>query len=236
MKRYFILIKTDLKNIFRDPSLFMILIVPVIITALLYFGWPWLSNQWPIIVQYKPLILGAFCLISAAMPGMAISFVILDEKDENLIQTLHILPISFSLIIRLRMTIIFLFGVIASTMMLLVSGMISGNELKAPFLAILASAIAPMSACIPAFMAKNKIEGMTWAKMLNFIMVLPLPAFFIQGNLEYLFGIIPSYWIYKSFMLVDNNHFFIFFWSIGILYHAVLLFFTFKWIEKVSLR
>lgn len=236
MKRYFTIIKTDLKNIFRDPSLFMILIVPVIITVLLFFGWPLLSNQWPIIVQYKPLILGGFCLVSAAMPGMAISFVILDEKDENLIQTLHILPVSFSLIIRLRMIIIFLFGVIASTMMLLVSGMISGNELKAPLLAMLASAIAPMSACIPAFMAKNKIEGMTYAKMLNFIMVLPLPAFFIQGNFEYFFGIIPSYWIYKSFIVIDNNFQFMLFWTIGMLYHAVLLFITFKWIEKVSLK
>jgi len=71
--------------------------------------------------------------------------------------------------------------------------------------------------------ARNKIEGATWMKGLNFIIFLPVLSYFIQGPYEYILGILPVYWIFKMFepgfsaILYSVNY------IIALIYHFILL-------------
>jgi fluoroquinolone transport system permease protein len=236
MPRYLHIVKTDFKNIFRDPSLFMIVLAPLLIMVLLRFGWPLLTHAFPLMEEYRLMVLSGFCLIAAAMPGMAVGFVILDEKDENLLMPLHVLPLSFSNIILLRMGVIVAFGFVSGCLMILASGMAPDLNWEIPIMAITAAGIAPISALIPAFAAKNKIEGMTWAKLLNFLMVLPLPAFFIPPVWEWAFYLIPTFWIYKAFITSGDAPMLLFFSLVAVAYQLFLMVLTFSWIRRAALR
>lgn len=236
MHRYLHIVKTDFKNILRDPSLLMIVVAPLLIMGLLRFGWPLLTNELPLMEEYCLMVLAGFCLIATAMPGMAVGFVILDEKDENLLMPLHVLPLAFSKIILLRMGVIVAFGFVSGCLMILASGMAKELNWEIPLLAIVAAGISPISALIPAFAAKNKIEGMTWAKLLNFLMVLPLPAFFIPSVWEWAFYLIPTFWIYKAFITSGDAPMLLFFSLVAVAYQFFLMVLIFSWIRRAALR
>ncbi|TVQ16722.1 MAG: hypothetical protein EA361_03680 [Bacteroidetes bacterium] len=198
------IVRTDLKNIIRDPSLVLICFVPFIMLALLYFGYPPLLSAWPEAAQYSGLGLAMFCITGSVMPGIAIAFAMLDEKDQHLQQVLQILPVSFRHITLLRLTITFLFGFVSALLMLTFSGIISYTITQTLLLAMLTAAIAPLMAIIPAFYASNKIEGATLSKLLNFLIMIPIPAFLFPGTWSWFMMIFPSWWIYFAFESVEN--------------------------------
>jgi hypothetical protein len=56
-------------------------------------------------------------------------------------------------------------------------------------------------------LAKTKLEGMNWYKILNLVVSLPLAAFFV-GDWADAFGILPHYWGFKAiqqFTLGENG-------------------------------
>lgn len=198
------ILRTDLKNILRDPSLVIICFVPFIMLALLYFGYPPLLAVWPEAAQYSGLGLAMFCITGSVMPGMAIAFAMLDEKDHNLQQVLQILPVSFRHITLLRLMTTFLFGFLAALLMLTFSGIRSYTGVQILLLALLTAAIAPLMAIIPAFYASNKIEGATLSKLLNFLIIIPIPAFVFPGVWSWFMMMLPPWWIYFAFESAEN--------------------------------
>lgn len=217
------IIKTDIRNILRDYSLLVIIFVPLIITALLRWGYPVLLSVVPAISEYSMLLLAMLCMISSIMPGMAISFVILDEKDNQLLPSLMILPVSLKKITWHRNLIIYMYGVIAAIITLSFSGIAEINSGRIIMLAFLAAAPAPVMAMVPAFFAANKIEGATLAKMLNFLIIFPLPAFIFTGWWTNLLMIFPSWWVYKAFSATGNLPVFLPILLTGLVFHLVLI-------------
>jgi len=71
--------------------------------------------------------------------------------------------------------------------------------------------------------ARNKIEGATLMKGLNFIMFLPILSYFIQGPYEYVLGILPVYWIFKMFESGFSVIPYSVNYIIALIYHFILL-------------
>ncbi len=218
----FSIIKTDLRNIARDPSLLIIFFVPVIMISLLHFGYPFLAGAWPEAVNYIPYGFALLCMIVAIMPGMAIAFVILDEKDNNVQDVLQILPVSFKLLTLMRMACIFLFGWIAAAMLLLLSGIETGNVFQIVCLSALSAMSAPIMAMVPAFFARNKIEGATITKLLTFLIILPLPAFLFPGIWKWFLVVFPAWWVFAAFENREFSSQFLFLIIVGISYQTLL--------------
>jgi len=63
-------------------------------------------------------------------------------------------------------------------------------------LSALCGLIAPLLTIVVTILSKNKMEGMTWFKLVNLLVIIPLAAFFIP---EYalLFGVIPTHWAFQ---------------------------------------
>jgi fluoroquinolone transport system permease protein len=64
---------------------------------------------------------------------------------------------------------------------------------------VLAGLVAPLMTLFVATIATNKIEAMTWQKLFNLPLFLPIAAFFMAAPVSLLFAIFPTYWMYQGF-------------------------------------
>lgn len=216
------IVKTDLKNILRDPSLVLLLFVPFLITALLRWGYPFFLEAIPEAAVYNMLVLAMLSMTCGAMPGMAIAFAILDEKDNGLLPVLMILPVSFRKIVFSRLIAVYLYGAAAAFMAIAFSGLSEGALLQNLLLALLAASPAVAMGLVPAFFAANKIEGATLAKILNFLLIFPLPAFIFSGWWTNLLAMFPAWWVYRAFTGTTDPILFLTSFGVGVAYHLLV--------------
>jgi fluoroquinolone transport system permease protein len=216
------IVKTDLRNILRDPSLVILLFIPFLITALLRWGYPWFLEMVPEAAGYNMLLLGMLSMTCGAMPGMAIAFAILDEKDNGLLPVLMILPVPFRNIVLSRMLAICLYGTAAAFIAIAFSGLSDATNLQNLLLSFLAASPSVIMGLIPAFFAGNKIEGATIAKVLNFFLIFPLPAFIFAGWWTRLLAVLPAWWVYRAFTGTDVDWIFLTALGTGLLFHFII--------------
>lgn len=217
------IVRTDIRNILRDPALLMLCFAPLLMLAVLRYGYPAIYEYWPEISNYRNLILALFCIVGSLMPGLAMAFAMLDEKDQDLQVVLQILPVSFPTITFYRVMVIYTFGFLTTLLFLNFSAISHFNILQQLLLATLTSATAPILALIPAFLASNKIEGTTLSKMLNFLFMLPIPAFLFPGTWSWFMMIFPAWWIYFSFENTENLWAFLAGIAGGLIIHGIIL-------------
>ncbi|HKI89218.1 MAG TPA: hypothetical protein VKA38_09330, partial [Draconibacterium sp.] len=93
MHLFYEIVKNDLKLIFRDKSLLIMFIMPVVIVLLCRFGIPELVNTVPVLPGYYWLLVAALTLVTASTPSYLFGFILLDERDENVHTMLRILPV-----------------------------------------------------------------------------------------------------------------------------------------------
>lgn len=192
------LLYTDLKNMLRDKSLWIIFFLPLLLIILLRFGMSQIENYFPIIFQYRPLILAFFSLLSSIMSGFLMAFLMLDEKDQQLLQVFGITPFNLSRLMIYRIALMIILGFIFSFSLILLSGMIKLNLPQTILISLACAISAPINTLLIVGLASNKIEGVSYFKLVNVITMLPLIGLFITGPIKYVFGIIPYFWIYLA--------------------------------------
>ena len=235
MKNLSALIINDFRNIFRDDILKILFFVPVIFILMLRFGLPLLLEYVPAITEYKFLIIGSLCLVTASFPAFIVSFIMLDEKDEGIFIMYKVLPMSDLKFFFYRVGFQITFSWIYTLLILLLSGsveMLFWQKISAAFLF---SLLPPLITLVSVTFARNKIEGVTIMKLMNFILFLPVAAFFIDLPWKYLFGIIPVYWSYQIMEVYNNNGMFLISLGIGISMHLLALRLIFRiFIKRIS--
>lgn len=205
MNKISALIKTDLINIFRDKTLSILFFVPVLLFILIRFGLPELVGIFPVLSAYSWLILAGFCAITAIFPAFMIAFIMLDERDEKVLAVIRVMPISAHLFVFYRMAFIVGFSFIFSFFLIIATGIVSVSVLSALLLSLLYALTSPVAALGVVCFARNKIEGVTLFKGINFIFMLPVISFFIDSSYRYFFGIIPNFWTYQLFFDISNG-------------------------------
>ena len=222
------IVKTDLKNIFRDPSLIMIFIAPVLILVMLRYVPSLIESYFPVAYEYRPLILGAFCLTVSALASFLLTFVMLDEKDQELFQVFRVLPFTFPKLTLLRIWTMLTIGFVFCLLLITGSGLIALSIPQILILSLLSSLSGPGNALLIVSIANNKIEGATYFKLLNMFILAPLAGMFITGPLKYLLGIIPFFWVFIAFMNYDSPSLFYLYSGIGFVSHLLFLGITFR--------
>lgn len=203
MKKLVKLVESDLKLIFRDKTLLSFLLLPIILVIVFKFLTPILVDKVPTLEEYRALIAMFASIQTAIMFGFITSFLILDEKDENVMQVIRVLPISTSYFILYRLLFATVFSSIAAYAMITLSGIAHPGNMEAILLAILYGLTAPTISLVIATYAKNKVEGMAYFKGIDLLLMLPLASFFVGSGISLLFSIVPSYW---TFMLYESSY------------------------------
>ena len=231
MNKYLSILKGDLKNILRDPTLLLMLFIPFLIIFILRFGLPHFENQFPLINNYSKEIISFFALLSAVLPGFIVSFILLDEKDLQLFPVINVTPVSLSGFLVSRLAFMVILGFLSSLLLLLVNGLYTISFIKSCQLALLCSLNTPILILIISGKAKNKVEGLTLLKLATITLMLPIIIFFLDNNWEYAFVFLPASWVY---LFLDNfqNQTLIF--IIGTLYLVGMTYLGFKFMVKIN--
>ena len=87
-----------------------------------------------------------------------------------------------------------------------------------------------------AIMSKNKIEAMTWQKLFNLPISLPLLAFFIPASFSFLFVILPTHWAFQGFSNLISGGSFVLYLLTGMVYSVFLIGLLARKFSKVHFR
>ncbi|MFZ5642269.1 MAG: hypothetical protein ACOY46_01615 [Bacillota bacterium] len=205
MKKTLLLSLGDLRNISRDPMLLMVLIAPVLITALLKAGLPyaasiaWNKLAFDLTVHY-PFILSVSILFIPMMVGMLVGFIILEDKDDNLLEYFAVTPVSKAGYLLYRITIPVVLTFIFSILMVLIVGYVPVNYLRLIPILLIASLEAPMMALFLGAFAANRIEGLALSKAFGIFLLAPFSAYLVESPWQLIAGIFPQYWVSRMFL------------------------------------
>jgi hypothetical protein len=223
MKKLVALIISDLKLIIRDNTLVFFMLVPVLLLLFVRYFVPYLTVQFPVLAEYHTLIMASGSLQTAVMFGFVTSFIILDEKDENVLQVIRVLPISSLYFITYRLAFAGIFSAFGAFLMINLGGIAFPGFINSIILSVQYGLAAPLITLIISTYANNKVEGMAYFKGVDLILMLPLLSFFIASNLKYLLAIVPVFWTYNFYMQSMNGESSWWILVCGIFVYAIIL-------------
>ena len=232
MRQLIFLSITDFKLIFRDPSLRVFLVMPLLIFAIVLVALPLLVASYSGVDKYVPIVLMGATMQTSTMFGFIYSMVFINEKEIQVAKVYGILPVSKTGFVTSRLVIPFTISTLTTFLMLVAQPFYSFSLLSMALLAILCGLLAPLLTLLVSIYSKNKMEGMTWFKFVNLLVSVPLAAFFIAKYTVF-FGVIPTHWAFQTLdkMILDENYFLPVF--IGIAFVSALLIFVIKRFARV---
>jgi fluoroquinolone transport system permease protein len=205
MSRTLALLRLDARNLVRDPMLLLITCLPVLVATLMRFLVPFISgllmNHLNFnLTPYYPIITSFFFMLAPLMYGWVIGFMLLDERDENILEYISVTPLGKSGFLSYRMGLPVVLSFAMAFVLVAVIGLVPFSPLRILPAALLAAIEAPILALFLAAFAGNKVEGMALGKGIGTIFLAPLAALYISPPIQYLFGVLPPYWVAKLFL------------------------------------
>lgn len=222
MKKLIKIAVNDFRLVFRDNSLKIFIVLPLLILVVTRYGVPYIAGVYEVVQDYVNIILMLATMQGATAFGFIYSMVLVDEKDTQVAKVYGILPISKFWFVVCRLIPPFLLATLATFALLLVEPFYGLPVISSFVYSLLAGLVAPLMTLFVATAAKNKIEAMTWQKLFNLPLFLPVLAFFVPDSFSFIFAIFPTYWAYQGFnFLIKGGNFWLYM-LIGFT-HSILL-------------
>lgn len=198
------LVDADARLVWRDPLLKWIVLLPVLLALLLRVLIPrahaaLLVDAGFDAAPYYPLVMSGYLMTAPGIVGMVMGFLLLDERDAHTLTAIRVTPLSARRYLAYRITT----PLVVATASTLVGYLLIGIT-PLPFTSLLAISVvgalsAPLIALVLATAAPNKVAGLAVVKVLNGLNLLPVAAFFLPRPLQYVAGVIPTYWPMRAF-------------------------------------
>lgn len=235
MKRALKLFRYELKNIIRDSMTIVMLVYPIMLIIVGSFLLPLLldrfggETQGTMVAGIVMIIL--FASIAPFVSAALLGFLLLDNKDENTLDTIRVTPMSLSGYVRFKTVYAYILGVNAAFWVIMGTKWLSGDgytfsvpgigtvdlfeNFTIPWVlvyALVAGLFTPVFALIMASLANNKIEGFAYMKFSGIIILIPALVVIetMQDAKQYLLGIVPLFWPVKGLMtaaeLLEHEH------------------------------
>jgi fluoroquinolone transport system permease protein len=201
MSKIWSLAIVDFKLIFRDSSLRLFLILPVVLFGLIVYVLPIMADDYPQLAPYLIIFLmvgvientQAFCFIN--------SMVLVDEKENNIAIVYGVTPLSKFQYLTSRFLLPFGFTFFLNVMLLAFQPFFEIGISPILILSFLAAMIVPIYVLAVNSVAMNRMQSMIYIKAFNMVLLLPIAVFFMSNDFGRYFGIFPTYWLFK---IMDN--------------------------------
>ncbi len=194
MQKSLLLLRQDLRISWRDNSTRVFLLIPPILFLLLNSVVPPLLESYPEILDYKAPLLLTFALQGGLMFGFVSGFLLLDEKDQDLISVYRVVPLSVKSFLVMRMIFPFLATLAYILLVLSFNPLYTFGGGALVLTAMNLSLLTPVLALMVAALGKNKVEGLTYFKAFDLIVLTPFLPFFLSDQWKYPFMIVPTFW------------------------------------------
>lgn len=204
MNRTFHLIHGDMRQVTRDPMLAFYLLAPLLLLVMLRFGVPagamLLKERTGFdLAAHYDLILSIALFLTPLILGVMTGFLMLDERDEKLIDYYAVTPLSKRGYLRHRLFLPVLLSVVYSVLMLTCSGLAPVRLWSMLTILPMAALSAPVMSLFLGAYASNKVEGMALSKGVGLLVFGPVIAYFIPFPMQALGAVFPTYWSSKAY-------------------------------------
>lgn len=229
------ILKAELRNITRDRLYLFFALYPFVFGTGGYFLVNWIKDTYPL-SPWAAIAAMMLIVITGFMFGALIAFTLLDDKDDLVLMSLKITPISVKQYIYVKVLVGMVFGFIASLVLILATDFLPGaNIFLIVGIAILASLQVPFVALIVNSFAENKVEGFVLMKLSGTIIIFPLIGFLVTGWAQYLLGVAPGYWaglLIEIELLPTENGNSILIFIIGVAYNLLATWLLMKFFTR----
>ena len=203
------LIAADARVLWRDPLLVWMTAVPIGMAALIRSVVRVVENLIAgssfDLEPYYPLIMGGYLMTAPGMIGFVVGFLLLDERDAGTLRALRVTPLRTTEYLAYRIVGPLIVGTVSTIVGYPFAGL---SPIALPALAaiaLVASLTAPLLALVLAAASPNKVAGFAVVKVLNAVNLLPIAAFFVPAPLQYVAGVLPTYWPMRALWSVTTG-------------------------------
>ncbi|WP_175073807.1 hypothetical protein [Terribacillus sp. AE2B 122] len=201
MKKIVFLLQGDIKNILRDPMLILSIFSPILLILLIRYVMPSIQRMVQVnLYDYDIFIMSVTIILCPLMIGVLTGFLLLDERDEELISYYAITPIKRKGYLIYRISIPFCITIAFTCLILLYSGIARLQLWPSITIILITSLQAPIITLFLGVFANNKVEGLALAKMAGLTIIAPVLAYFVSSPLQYISGFLPAFWVTKVYM------------------------------------
>ncbi|MFS0727438.1 hypothetical protein [Paenibacillus sp. 1P07SE] len=198
MRRYSILMRRDLRDAVRDPMLLLILMGPLLLTALMRWGWPpassWITSRTGIdVLAYTEECFIFLITLIPLLVSVAAGLMMLDERDERMIDYYMVTPLRKHGYLIYRLTLPVIIACAMTWQFAAFSGLtgLSGEQVI-PI--VLLALEAPLFALALVTFAADKVEGLALSKLITLTLLGPVVASFSPSTWQWLAWPLPTYW------------------------------------------
>jgi fluoroquinolone transport system permease protein len=230
MKKYFFLLKYEMRTILRDPMNIFLLIYPLFMLILI--GWllplglyqSGLTNDDLAYSLTMIITFVVFISIGGYISGSLLGFSLLENKDEKTIKSIAVTPVSVAGYVIFKTLYSYFFSIIGNLILILgikwwandaysfsfgtlTFGFDNLNYIHIIVFSIVSSLFVPAIGALIASIAKNKIEGFAFMKSGGIVVMIPalvLINAFTDWK-QYILGIAPNFWPVKALLNVALN-------------------------------
>jgi fluoroquinolone transport system permease protein len=221
------IVKAELKNISRDRMYLFFGVYPIILGVAGYFLIPYLKNTVEPGNILPEIVAMLLILMTGYIFGALTAFTLLDDKDDNVLMSLKITPVSVKLYVAIKLFISFVFGFISTLVIILATNFLPDSSFWVILMISFVGALqAPGVALIVNSFSDNKVEGFVIMKMSALILAFPVIAFFVQSWQEVFLIFAPGFWSARMIQMelitaVETNFSLIVYFVLGVIYNLV---------------
>ena len=207
MGRLMTLIAGDGRNVARDPMLAYMPLIPLALTLGLRLIVPRATDLLASrldVAAYHDVVTAFLLLLTPLLVGMLAGFVLLDERDENVLLSIAVTPLGRTRFLLYRLA---LATALSFVLDILLVGLLALVPLRLAALipvALIGSTEAPLLALFMATFAGNKVEGLVLAKAGGLLFLAPVAVVFLPSGWGLLAGVMPTYWVTRSFLAIHR--------------------------------
>lgn len=172
-----------------------------------YFAYAFISATFILILKLlsptvSQRILPFFIISDPTMLGFFfVGALILLEKDENVLTAIAVTPLSGKGYLIYRVASTFILSFLFTLLMLPIMGLEKANYFLFIPVCVMAASEAPIISVLLASLAGNKVDGMGIGNLLGLLQIVPFLVYLIPGKWQIVFGVIPTYWVVRTFKL-----------------------------------
>lgn len=210
MKAYIETFKFSFKQITRDSMLVLMIIAPFLCGIAFKFIIPvfqeFIYRNFGIsgvIAPYYRILDGLLAFLAPCLICIVSSFIILEEFDDKVSPYLFVTPIGYNGYIFSRLILPATGAFLLSFIVLMIFNLSDISMLRGALLAIIGTLYAIATTLVVVSLADNKVEGLAITKLTGISFLGILAPTFIKGNAQYLFSLLPSFWLGKAAIIYD---------------------------------
>ncbi|HEX3020195.1 MAG TPA: hypothetical protein VHP36_07825 [Chitinispirillaceae bacterium] len=223
-------IRGDYISVLRDSMMGILFISPVLIGLAIRILLPYLQEILDRFFNfdltcYFTGISGFLIQLPPLLYGLVAGFIIIDERDEGVLQYLTVTPLSRGGYLAYRIIMPSLASIAASVLCLAISAIVPVFFFKLLPVLILSSLGSPLIALLLAAYAHDKIAALPLTKLISLSLLPALVVFFCDSPLQFICGITPAFWIVKAIVSLYRNDPFYLVYTFGGLFMTTIYMF-----------